>query len=198
MAQGDGKHTNGSAAADKTAGARRYLKRSTAVAIFAVTAVVIIVLDRITKAWALGSIPPEGLPCIPGVIGFRLVFNKGASFGMLEGATALFLIIAIAMLVAIIIYLVRYKRHVWFEVIALGGIAAGALGNALDRVLYGQVTDFLSLQFIDFPVFNVADCGITIGIIVWLVFMVFHPASPTALREKKGDAPAEAGEGNGR
>ena len=190
MAQ-QGKHTR------KPADSRRYLKRSTAVAIFAVTAIVIIVLDRITKMWAVDSIPAGGLPGIPGIIGFKLVFNKGASFGVLQGATALFLIISLSMLIAIVIYLLRYKRHVWFEVIALGGVAAGALGNAFDRVVYGQVTDFLSLQFIDFPVFNVADCGITIGIIVWLLFMVFHPASPVAAREGKRPAP-EAGGYDGR
>lgn len=170
------------------AGGRSYLKRSSAIAIFAITAIAIIVVDRITKAWAVNSIPPEGLPCIPGVIGFRLVFNKGASFGMLEGATALFLIIALVMFVVILVYLLRHKKHPWFEVVALGGIAAGALGNAFDRVAHGQVTDFLSFQFVDFPVFNVADCGITIGIIVWLVFMVFHPASPVATHAQSEEA----------
>ncbi len=192
MAQ-HGKHTVTQATGQNAAGGRRYLKRSSAVAIFAVTAVVIIVLDRITKAWAVSSIPSGGLPGIPGIIGFKLVYNKGASFGVLEGATALFLIICIVMFIAIIIYLLRYKRHVWFEVIALGGVAAGALGNAFDRIVYGQVTDFLSLQFIDFPVFNVADCGITIGIVVWLLFMLFHPASPAGLRDKKQLAPEGAG-----
>ena len=169
------------------------LKTGTAAAIFAIVAAVILVLDRVSKLWAIASIPSEGLDFIPGLIGFRLVFNRGASFGMLEGATLVFLAISVVICVAIVVFLAKYKKHVVFEAVALGLLFAGAIGNAYDRLAYGQVTDFLNLEFMSFPVFNVADCAITVGVVLLAVFMVFSKNSPFAATK-----PADGRSGGGR
>ena len=163
------------------------LKTGKAAAIFAIVAVVVVVFDRLTKVWAEASIPPEGLDFIPGFIGFRLVHNKGASFGMLEGAQVFFIVMSVVICVALLIYLVRYKRHTAFESAVLGLIFSGAIGNACDRLFYGQVTDFLNFEFFSFPVFNVADCAITIGIVCWAIFIVFSKNSPFAGDGKRGE-----------
>lgn len=156
-----------------------------AVTVFAIVAALIVVLDRITKVWAEAAIPPEGLDFIPGFIGFTLVHNKGASFGMLQGAQVLFIVITVAVCAALIVYLIRYKRHTAFESAVLGLVFSGAIGNAYDRLFYGQVTDFLNFEFFDFPVFNVADCAITIGIVLWALFIIFSKNSPFAGEGKK-------------
>ena len=176
---------------------KKGLKTTAAVAIFAVVAAVVLVLDRATKAWAIASIPQEGLDFIPGLIGFRLVFNRGASFGMLQGATVVFLVISVVICVALLVYLVRYKRHLAFEAAALGLVFAGALGNAYDRLAYGQVTDFLNLEFMSFPIFNVADCGITVGVVLLVIFMVFSKNSPFAAEKPAGAHAAEGGGARG-
>ena len=156
-----------------------------AVAIFAVVAVVLLVLDRATKVWAESALAGGGLDFIPGFLGFTLVHNKGASFGMLQGATVFFVIITVVICAAILVYLVKYKRHTALEAAILGLIFSGALGNAYDRLFNGQVTDFLHFEFFDFPVFNVADCCITIGIICWAIFVIFSKNSPFAGDKKQ-------------
>ena len=170
--------------------------RTRQLVLFAVVAVVALVLDRITKVWAVASIPASGADFIPGLLGFRLVYNKGASFGMLEGATIFFLAITLVICVAIIVYLVRVKRHGMLEVAVLGALFAGALGNAYDRLAYGQVTDFLNFEFIDFPVFNVADCCITVGVVLWILYVIFSPQSPFA-DERKGAKAADGSADDG-
>lgn len=170
---------------EKSSNKSEGLTTGKAAAIFAIVAVALLVLDRATKVWAESALAGGGLDFIPGFIGFTLVHNKGASFGMLQGATVFFVIITVVICAAIIVYLIKYKRHTALEAVILGLIFSGALGNAYDRLFNGQVTDFLHFEFFDFPVFNVADCCITIGIICWAVFIIFSKNSPFASKEAK-------------
>ena len=148
--------------------------------VFAVVAVAVILADQLTKLWAMASVPKGGMDFIPGLIGFKMVYNSGASFGMMEGAQMLFVAMSVAICIAILVYLYKYKRHTYFETVALSFIFAGAVGNAIDRVFRGIVTDFLNFEFFDFPVFNVADCGVTIGVVIWMIFIIFSKNSPFA------------------
>ena len=79
----------------------------------------------------------------------------------------------------------------------LAALFAGALGNAYDRLAYGQVTDFLNLEFMSFPIFNVADCGITVGVVLLVIFMVFSKNSPFAAEKPAGAHAAEGGGARG-
>jgi len=138
-----------------------------------------LILDRVTKILA-SSLLVTGRPSdfIPGIMDFVLVHNTGAAWGMLSGAFWFFICIALAISIAVIIYILWYPRHTWFEVVSLGLIVAGALGNLYDRLAYREVTDFFHTLFIEFPVFNIADSCITVGVVCFAVFLVFSPQSP--------------------
>lgn len=147
---------------------------------FAVLAVVLTVADRLTKAWAIANVA-DGADFIPGLVNFVLVYNQGASFGTLQGATLLLLVVSAIICVLILVYVMRYRRHRAYEVAGLACVFAGAVGNAYDRLAFGQVTDFLHLEFFSFPVFNVADCCITVGVVLVLAFLLLDANSPFAV-----------------
>ena len=163
--------------------AARVLSTKSSAVIFTIVAVVGVVADRLTKVWASIALSSRGIDVIPGVFSFKLVLNKGASFGMLSGARVLFLIITVIVCAAILVYLIRFCSRTPYEVFLLGAIFAGALGNAFDRAVYGAVTDFLSFDLINFPVFNVADICITCGMILWILFAIFSRNS--VFRDKR-------------
>ncbi len=127
-------------------------------------AAIILILDRLTKAWALTHLT-VGAPV--GVVGhlveWNLIRNHGAAFGLLSGQTVLFVIVAIAA-VAGLLYALRHRPGVWLQ-IGIGGILGGALGNLWDRLLGQGVVDFIDVTLWSY-IFNVADIGITIGAIV--------------------------------
>lgn len=140
-----------------------------------------LVVDQLTKAAARGTLSPAGavdLRAIPGILDLILVRNYGASFGLGQGMGWLFILLALAVAVAVPVYLLRTPLVSKVEVIGLGMVAGGAIGNAIDRLLLGYVTDFLSFTFIDFPVFNIADIGITCGVVIAAVgFLFLSPAN---------------------
>ena len=104
------------------------------------------------------------------------VHNFGASWGMLSGHGVLFIVLAVVFVALMLSYDFFVKKNNnengWFFV-GFNLILAGILGNVVDRIVFGYVRDFISLAFMDFPVFNIADVCLTVGticIIVWLVF----------------------------
>lgn len=144
-------------------------------------------LDYITKVFVKNTlaITGENISVLPGILSFRFVANTGAAFSMGEGMGWFFAAFAFVVLIAIAVYLVRTPNVSKLETFALGLVAGGALGNALDRVLLGYVVDFIATDFINFPVFNVADIGVSVGVV--LAFIGFMFLSPDA----KKDATAE-------
>lgn len=163
----------------------RTLPLQKVITIFAVTAALLVIFDRVTKIWAVSNVPASGASFIPGLLEFELVYNRGASFGIMQGATIGLLIFTLIICVALLVYLLRYKNHCVWEIVVLGAIFAGAIGNAYDRLVYGQVTDFLNFEFFSFPVFNVADCCITIGVVLFVIFILFSKHSPFAEPKNK-------------
>jgi signal peptidase II len=144
-----------------------------AVIIFAILFIVLVAIDRITKATAIDVLSSTGsIVFIPGFMDFTLVYNTGGAFGMLEGAGPLFVAFAAIALVAIIVYLFYVKQHNPLLVIALILIAAGAAGNAYDRLVSGSVPDFIHTLFIEFAVFNVADCCLTVGVALITIMII--------------------------
>jgi signal peptidase II len=125
-------------------------------------------LDRVSKTLVQANIPVGGSRPLPG--GFVYIDhaqNTGAAFSMAPSMGNLFLVFAVVATAVIVYYHRRVPRaEVWTRV-ALGMILGGALGNALDRVVAGSVTDFIDLRF--WPVFNLADSAIVVGaaILVW-------------------------------
>lgn len=148
---------------------RNTSSRGVRVVLFWLVVCIAVVLDQATKAAVRVSAQEGGFTLVPGVLEVRLVRNTGAAFSIGEGAGFVFIIVAAAV-VAAAAYLVWHQSDLPFSlVISLSCVAGGGVGNMLDRILDGSVTDFLATTFIDFPVFNVADVFVTVGVFATLV-----------------------------
>jgi len=133
------------------------------VLLLVVTAVVVYVLDQVTKAMAVAGLEPgRPVEVLGPVLRLQLVYNPGAAFGIATSMTWVFTLIALVVVVAVIRYARRLGSRGW--ALALGLVLAGAAGNLTDRLLRqpgfarGHVVDFLELP--RWPVFNVADSAI--------------------------------------
>jgi signal peptidase II len=154
------------------------VRRRGAVVTAAICAVVVGV-DQATKALVRDQMSPPGtsVPVLGEVLRLTYVRNLGASFGMMPGYRPLFIAVSICVLVAIAAFVVRRRPERLWIVAALGLVAGGALGNLVDRLSFGWVTDFIRIPF-DFPVFNVADSSITVGVAMLVWWLLFGPAPP--------------------
>lgn len=164
--------------------------RTARVSVALVLAALVLLTDQISKALVREAFTAGRLPVavIPGVIDFDFVANTGVSFGFAAGFGSASVILAVVVSVAAAAYLIRARVVSWPEVIGLGLLVGGAVGNAIDRAVFGFVTDFIATAFIEFPVFNIADIGITCGVAIALVgFLLLSPATdPTRGREASG------------
>ena len=130
-------------------------------------ALVAFVLDRATKVWSLTL--EGGAEALPGLLNFQPVRNYGAAFGVFAGRQALLSALVLLLCAAVLFLLLRFARMPVSARVGLWLIFAGGLSNLYDRLRYGYVIDFLELGFIRFPVFNVADIGVTCGFVLALV-----------------------------
>lgn len=151
-----------------------HLSRKLSLAIFTAIAVIGIIVDRVVKSWAASSLVLNDAAGGPdfGLFKMMLVHNEGAAFSMGEGHTAVFIGLAVVIVGAIVFGMLAIKEHNALDVVALGLIAGGAVGNVIDRVVDGYVTDMICLTFIDFPVFNVADICVVVGVILFIVYVL--------------------------
>ncbi|WP_049777737.1 signal peptidase II [Coriobacterium glomerans] len=152
-------------------------------AVTALLAASLIAADRISKNAAVLALASRGgIEMIPGIMSFRLTANTGMAFSLGAGLGVVSIALTAIVSAAGIVYLVRAPIVSRLEPIGLGMLMGGSIGNAIDRVLYGSVTDFIQVRIMDFPIFNVADIGITLGILVALFgFMKLSPANQRAL-----------------
>jgi len=136
----------------------------------------IIGLDQLTKAIVLNVLQPYiPQPVIPGLLNWTLAFNDGAAFSFLAGEAGwqrwLFSGLAIVVSVVLARWLARTPRGDWRTALPLALVLGGALGNVIDRLRAGHVTDFIQVYYRDwaFPSFNVADSAISVGavLLVW-------------------------------
>ena len=108
-------------------------------------------LDFLTKRWALGSLSEVGtIPILDGVFHLTYVENRGAAFGLFQNSQVIFVIVSIIALGGIFFAVKRYKNRSRTLSFGLAFLAAGALGNMIDRIFYGFVVDFLDFCLIDF------------------------------------------------
>ena len=164
----------------------------------ALVAALFLVTDQVSKHFVIELLHTGAFPLtvIPGVIEFDFVANTGVSFGLAQGFGSVFVLLAAVIVAVVVAYLARARVVSWFEVVGLGMLVGGAVGNALDRALLGFVIDFIATTFIDFPVFNIADIGITVGVALAFVgYLWFNPASHE--KDVAGDLASEDEEGEG-
>ena len=137
----------------------------------------IVAADQYTKFLTVANIALyEDIPFIPGLLQLTYVQNTGAAFSSFEGQQWLFALIFVAF-TALILWEYRNKSmgFTTLERWCIAAIYGGGLGNMIDRVRLGYVVDMIETTFIEFPVFNVADCFITCGCIVLMAHLIlFH------------------------
>ena len=142
------------------------------VALFCLVAGGVVALDQANKAAARAAlVPGEPVTLIPGVMDLSLVYNTGAAFSLGEGAGPVFVAIAAVILAAGLWLAARRTDAPLPLVLTVAAVAGGGVGNAIDRVALGAVTDFFATTFVDFAVFNVADvfvtCGVLLAVVLW-------------------------------
>ncbi len=122
-----------------------------------------------------------------GLFQFKLTYNTGAAWSMFSGSTLLLGLIAVVVLIVLLFLMAIFSRHVtWIEAFSLGLVFAGGIGNALDRFTLGYVVDFIQTLFISFPTFNVADIGITCGVVLFLISFLYRTFKQDS-EEKEGN-----------
>jgi signal peptidase II len=129
--------------------------------------------DLLSKSWANRCLDHQGIkPFIPGIVHFHLTTNTGGAFGIGTNFNILISILASTILVFLIGWMYQRKKagkpFRLMELIGLSLIIGGALGNITERLFLGHVTDFLEFSFFTFPVFNVADILIDVGVVLYL------------------------------
>lgn len=139
-------------------------------------ALLLVGVDQWTKHLARTNLKDsEGISLIPGVFRLQYLENRGAAFGLLQNQR-LFFILTTVLVVMFLTYAyskISKVSRFWPIQYCIVVLAAGALGNFVDRLLFQYVTDFLYFELIDFPIFNLADCYVTIGAGIVLLLSAF-------------------------
>ena len=163
---------------------------------YVLASLAIIAADQALKAWVVRNIPlnasaAQQRALIPGVVHLTHIRNSGVAFGMFSGGRWLFLALLAAFCVIVVWALVRHKLTApwerWLAVLAM----AGAIGNGIDRVCRGYVVDMFDLQFISYPIFNLADCFVVVGVILGAVYYLWF-YDKYDKKEPKDDAASES------
>lgn len=157
-------------------------KRAFAMGLFMAAAVA---ADQLTKAIVRAEIPRgTAVPVLPGVVQLTYVENVGAAFSMLGGARWFFLALVVVFFAGVALLIQKRIVNKPAELWALAAIGGGAIGNAIDRAVFGAVTDMIEPLFVNFAVFNVADCFITCGAIFLVVYVLFFDGGKQNDRKK--------------
>lgn len=140
--------------------------------LFVVIAVCVFALDRLTKSLVSANVPfGTEVAVIGHLVGITNVHNSGAAFGFAPAFAIIFLTASMVVSIGLVVYVARNPGDLRTDVI-LGMILGGTLGNGFDRLAYGTVTDFINVHF--WPVFNVADSAISLGVVALLAGYVLR------------------------
>ncbi len=134
----------------------------------------VIISDRAVKSYILNNVSlGENFGSIKYIADFIYVQNTGAAFSILSENTFILSIVSVIFCIAVIIYkIVKKPEHPLLN-LTLSLMFSGALGNAIDRISYSFVVDFISIKWFDFPVFNIADMAIVCGAITAIIYVLF-------------------------
>jgi signal peptidase II len=162
--------------------------------VFLPTFLITLLSDQMTKVWIVDRFAyGEQLTLIPGFFNLTHVRNPGGAFSFLatmpgEIRQAFFLGTGVLAVGLLIVFLRRLEPGEWLAAVAIGGVLGGAIGNLTDRVVYGEVIDFLDFRLIGgyvWPTFNMADCWIVVGVGILMIEM-FVQGDPESVAEEAG------------
>jgi len=134
-------------------------------------------LDQLAKIWAVVALKDgEIYELIPGVLELNYLENQGAAFGILQKQQTFFILASaiILFIIIIVLFIMPHTKRYYALNVLLVFIAAGAIGNMIDRIRYNYVIDFIYIRAINFPIFNLADCYVTVSTIVLCLLILFH------------------------
>lgn len=163
--------------------------------VYYLVAAVVFAIDYISKKLIEHNLElNEQVKVIGNFFYITFIHNRGAAFGILQEQRWFFLVITVAVVTAIVIYLSRsHRNNRRLMLAALALILGGALGNFLERAIYGQVVDFLQFNFgsYTFPIFNLADSAIVVGVCLIILDSLL---TPTQTQENKNEQQKESSE----
>jgi len=150
----------------------------------------VLILDQVTKLWARNTLPGAPIVVWKDVFSLRLIYNTGASFGIFQNKTLALTVFSIVgmMAIAAFYFILPKEKKMRPMRLTLSMILAGGIGNIIDRIAMGKVTDMFSFDLIHFPVFNVADIGVTCGAIVMCILWIFYYKDEDFTKWKKSNS----------
>jgi signal peptidase II len=164
-------------------------------AILLLIAAVIVTIDQLAKVWVRANIPlggdwlPSQLAWLMPYARIRFWYNSGAAFGIFQNGNLVFMVLAIIVAGVILYYFPRTSRKDWWLRLALVLQFSGAVGNLVDRIQFGHVTDFISVG--TFAIFNIADASISVGVVVLVLGVWINEMTDKRhLAAKAAEAPA--------
>ena len=152
-------------------------KHASYILLSAFCSVLLILADRVTKAAAVRHLKDqEPIRLIRGVLELKYLENHGAAFGMLQNKQTLFFILTVAVLGLILFFFLfripQGRKYMPLNIMCIL-LFSGAIGNFIDRITQSYVVDFIYFSLIDFPIFNVADCYVSVSAVLLFVLILF-------------------------
>lgn len=149
----------------------------------------LIIIDQLSKLWAIKFVKPEGyIPVIKGfgkdILSFNYQENTGAAFSILQGKQVFLIIVSSIVMLGFIIVVLSKRIKSPFLLTACTLIIAGGLGNWIDRVFRHYVVDFIDFSFLNFAIFNFADCCAVFGSIFLFIYIIYDDLISKKKKEK--------------
>lgn len=143
----------------------------------------VVALDQLTKYLIKSNLDLDStIPLLDGIFHITYIQNSGAAFSMFQNKTGFLIAMQLAVITVVLVYLIkRQKKEHWCLLLSLSLIAAGGMGNLIDRALNGYVVDFLDFRI--WPIFNVADISVCVGCGLLVLYMFF--VEPKLNKEKE-------------
>lgn len=151
------------------------MKKKYYIGLSLIVAIVILIVDQLTKKIITATMNiGDSYEVIPHFLNITSHRNNGAAWGILSGKMGFFYIITLIILAVLIIFYIKETKYNAFMQVAISLLFAGALGNFIDRLFNGEVVDFIDTNIFgyDFPIFNIADSSLTIGVIFVIIALV--------------------------
>ncbi|WP_414840279.1 signal peptidase II [Carnobacterium sp. TMP28] len=140
--------------------------------LYYILALLIIGIDQFTKYLTVATIDLyEVVEVFPSLLSWMYLQNTGAAWSILEGQMWFFYIVTAIVVVIVVYYLQKYGRQSRLLSLSLTFVLAGSIGNVIDRIRLGYVVDMIRLEFIDFPIFNVADMALSVGVGLMILYV---------------------------
>ncbi|MEG1499816.1 MAG: signal peptidase II [Clostridia bacterium] len=136
---------------------------------FAVIFVLVLIADLVSKHFLDG----KSFVVVSGFFSVFSAHNTGAAWSFLSGNPYLLALFSVIFIIVFVICMKFFKNKNSLFYFSFGLILSGAFGNLIDRLFLGYVRDFIKLDFINFPIFNLADCALTIGVVLFAIFILF-------------------------